>query len=117
LKHANLGVRFLLEVSALIVLGAWGWSAGGAWWSSALLAAGAVAVAAIAWGLVVSPKARIRAHWAVVLAVEAGVFGGAAAALAAMGRVPWAIAFGLTALVSRAIKAYFDSRTGPTPTS
>jgi hypothetical protein len=45
----NLAVRFLLEMSALVALGFWGWSLADGWWS-VLPGLGIPLLAAAAWG-------------------------------------------------------------------
>ena len=110
LKNANLGLRFGLELASLAALAAWGWAAASDRWLRLVLAALAPGIAAVAWGLFVSPKAKVRAHWAIRAAVEAAVFGGAAAGLFVTGRTGRAAGFVVLAVVSRAIKTVFDLR-------
>lgn len=112
LKNANLGLRFCLELAALAALALWGWTAFSALLLRLALAVIAPAAAGVAWGLFVSPKARIRAHWAIRAAVEAAVFGGAAAGLFAIGRTSLGAGFVVLAVVSRTIKTVFDLRDG-----
>ena len=44
----NLGIRFLLEIAALLSLGTWGWQKGGGW-VRFVLAVGLPLIAAIIW--------------------------------------------------------------------
>ena len=111
-KNGNLGLRFGLELASLAALAAWGWTAVSALWLRLALAVIAPSIAGVAWGLFVSPKARIRAPWAARAGVEAAVFAAAAAGLFAMGRTGLAIGFVVLAVVSRAIKTVFDVREG-----
>lgn len=102
----SLALRFALELSALAALGrcgfvavgggAFGWAAGTA----------SVIVAAAAWGTFAVPgdpsrsgRAPVPVSGAARLALEAAVFGGGAAALAALGAWAWlgAYAVGLVA--------------------
>lgn len=72
MKAANLVVRFLLELCALGALAWWGAATGSTTIASVLLAVAAPLVAAVAWGVFVSPKARIKlpvVRWVVELAV------------------------------------------------
>lgn len=110
LKNANLALRFLLELAALSALAVWGWTASSQWWLRSALAIAAPALAAAAWGLFVSPKARVTTHWAIRAAVEAAVFAAAAAALLAGGWTKLGLAFIALAVISRSIKTLFDLR-------
>ncbi|MEO8541738.1 MAG: YrdB family protein, partial [bacterium] len=101
LKNANLGLRFCLELAALAALAAWGWMAASALLLRPVLAVVAPGAAGVAWGLFVSPKAKIPAHWTVRAAVEAAVFVAAAASLFAIGRSGLAGGFVALAVVSR----------------
>jgi hypothetical protein len=88
-----LTIRFLLELCALAALGWYGATV--AWWLAILLPL----AAAILWGLFASPKARFPAGQ---IPVEILVFAGAAAAIAAAGSTPLAIAFAGAALADGA---------------
>jgi hypothetical protein len=83
----NLGIRFLLEIAALVALGYWGWVAhdGVLRW---LLAAGLPLLAAVLWGTFAVPGDRSRSGGAPVpvpgavrLLLELAFFGAAAWAL------------------------------------
>lgn len=91
---ANLALRFLLELSALAALGYWGAHTGANLAMRIGLAVAAPLVAAVAWGVVVSPKPRLRVTAPVRLAVELAVFGAGVWALLATGRPRWATLFG-----------------------
>lgn len=106
----NLGVRFLLEVTALAVLTWWGIAAGSTWWQGAVLGGGAAGLAATGWGLFVSPRARFRGAGWLPLLVEIAVFGCAVAALMSMGHVVTAVAFAGIAAGSRSLKAVTEAR-------
>jgi hypothetical protein len=99
LVAVNLGVRFLLELAALVALVLWGAAtvAGVGGWVLGLAAAAAFAAA---WGMYVSPKARIPLGAGARLAVELALFGTVALALAYAGRTVFAVAFALVAVVS-----------------
>lgn len=111
-RDANLGVRFVLEIAALAVLSWWGAETGTAWWERGALAVGAAGAAAIAWGLFVSPRAKVRTGPWLPLAVETVVFGCAVAALLHLGHPVPAVTFAGVAIASRGIKGAFDLRTG-----
>lgn len=76
-----LGARLLLEVLLLVVLGWWGWRVGSGVAGAALAVAVPLA-AAVVWGLVVAPRARLVVPSWVRVVVEIGLFTAGAAALA-----------------------------------
>jgi len=86
LLQTNLAIRFLLELCALASLGYWGFQLDRGWTLNILAGIGAPLLAAVAWGLFVSPKASVPlpGQWSPV--PEIAVFGAAAAALYAAGR-------------------------------
>jgi len=94
LRAANLALRFVLELGALVAfaLGASELVGGGA----VGVVAGALTAAAVAvvWGLIVSPKARIDGGPAPRVAVEALVLGGAVVAFLVAERRGVALAYG-----------------------
>ncbi|GMU40066.1 MAG: hypothetical protein AMXMBFR23_09320 [Chloroflexota bacterium] len=102
-----LGVRFLLEVTSLLLMGAWAASSVDAtpWrWVAAVVLP---AAAATAWGVFRIPDdpkpAPVAVPGPVRLLIEAAFFGGAALALAGLGRPEAAVAFGAVVLVSYAL--------------
>ena len=96
-KGLLLGFRFGLELAALVALGYWGFTTGGTL-TRIVLGLGAPLLAAVLWGLFVSPKAKFGND--VVRAVgETVVFGGAVLALADAGLPQLAIAFAVVAVV------------------
>jgi hypothetical protein len=60
IKDTNLAVRFVLELSALIALGAWEYSVGGGWAAKVGLAVGVPVATAVIWGTFVSPGPPCR---------------------------------------------------------
>lgn len=93
----NLAVRFLLELSALAALGAWGWRQGGGWLRF-LLALGIPLAASVIWGTFAVPGDPSRSGSAPVpvpgilrLAIELAFFAFAAWALRDLGqeRLSW----------------------------
>lgn len=103
LQSVNLGVRFLLEVCALIGLGYWGFRTGNGGALRYLLGIGAPLLAAVVWGMFVAPKASIPVAAATRLVLELVIFGAAALALWAAGRPGLAGAFTLIAVISRVL--------------
>ena len=96
----SLGLRFLLELSALGALGRWGFDAGEGELVRWTLGIGVPLTAAVVWGTFVSPEATVVVSRPVRIGLEAAVFGAAVAALAGAGSPGWAVVFGLTALVN-----------------
>ena len=82
-----LTLRFALELTLLAVVGWWGYSAGGV-----LLGALCTIGVAVMWGLLLSPKARVRLSPSLRNLVEVVVFVAAGAGLAAQGHPGWAVA-------------------------
>ncbi|HYF76264.1 MAG TPA: YrdB family protein [Symbiobacteriaceae bacterium] len=103
LQGANLGVRFLLEICALVGLGYWGFRTGNGGTARYVLGIGAPLLAAVVWGMFVAPKASIPVSGAVRMGLELVIFGSAAAALWAVGRTGLAAAFALVAVISRVL--------------
>jgi Protein of unknown function (DUF2568) len=104
-QAANLGLRFLLELSALAALGYWGLHAAPAWPARLGLGLGAPLLAAVVWGAFVAPRAAVPVPAPVRLLPEVAVFGAAAAALAAAGQPRLAAALALAAALNRALLA------------
>jgi hypothetical protein len=55
---ANEVLAFFVELAALVVLGYWGWQAGGLALTVAL-----PVLAAVLWGLFAAPRARYKIPW------------------------------------------------------
>lgn len=104
MKEANLALRFLLELCLLAALAYVGLQV------SVVLAALAPLVAAIVWGLFVSPKARFPVSPALWLAVQAVLFGAAVVGLIAVGSVVLGLVFGLAVLVNLALVLFWRQR-------
>ena len=99
-QGANLLLRFLLELSALGALGYWGFHTAHGWIGKLGLGIGAPLIAAVVWGVFVSPNAAVPLSTPLWLLVQAGVFGAAMAALLASGRPSLAWALGLTVVAN-----------------
>jgi hypothetical protein len=101
----NLALRFLLELSALVSLGYWGWTRHEGALRIVLVIALPLAAAAV-WGVFTTPGDRTRSPEAVVptpgiirLVIEALLFAGAVFALFAAGqRIPGWIFAGIVVL-------------------
>ncbi|WP_439027025.1 YrdB family protein [Haloarchaeobius sp. DT45] len=103
-----LASRFLLELGVLVALGYWGFRAGDGSLVRYGLALGLPLLAAVVWGLFVSPKARVPLRGLSRLSVELAVFGGGSLALYAAGFPALAVAFAVVAVVNRALVARFS---------
>ncbi|MFH7594529.1 YrdB family protein [Streptomyces racemochromogenes] len=100
LHVVNEGLAFLMELAGPALLAWWGWSTGQNTAVRILLAVGAPALAATAWGLFAAPKATFAVPLVAVLAVKALFFGSATAALYALGRTQPAVVFAAVAVAN-----------------
>lgn len=91
-KGILLVLRFALELGALVALGYWGFETGGSAAVDVVLGVGAPLLAAVIWGLFVSPKAKYGTPLRQAV-FEAAVFGAAVLALFASDHAGLAIAF------------------------
>ena len=82
---ANRGLRFLLEVAALLAIAYWGFETGDSLPVGIALALAAPTVVAIVWGVLGSPKAALPVSDRWRLLLEGLVFGAATAGLYAVG--------------------------------
>ena len=99
MKAANLGLRFLLELCLLAALAYVGLQA------SVVLAVVLPVVAAVLWGLFVSPKSRYPLSLPWWLALQAALFGVAAIGLIAVGET-----FGALVAVNLALVLFWHQR-------
>jgi hypothetical protein len=83
IKGANLLLRFLLELCALGAIGYWGFKTGSGVIAKVGLGIGAPLLAAVVWGVFVSPEAPVQLPGLLVLLLQVLVFGAAAAGLVA----------------------------------
>jgi hypothetical protein len=97
LHLVNEGLAFVMELLALAALAWWGASTGDGLFVHLLLGIGTPLVAAVAWGVFASPKARAKLPLAGILAVKALVFGAALFGLDLLGHRTLAILFGVVA--------------------
>jgi hypothetical protein len=96
--NANYGLRFLLEVAALVSLAYWGFhdfGGVGQW----LIGLGAPLVAAVVWGRFMSPKASHPVVDPVRLLIELAVFGAGVAALFAADATVLGVVFAVLVVV------------------
>jgi hypothetical protein len=97
---ANLALRFLLELAALVAVGWWGWHTGGSTAGKLALASLLVLIVGVVWGLFISPKARVRVSRPVWYGLQLVIFGAAALALASVLAPEAGIAFALVVVVN-----------------
>jgi Protein of unknown function (DUF2568) len=100
IKGANLALRFLLELCALVALGYWGFRTGSGAITKVALGIGAPLVAAVVWGVFVAPRAPLEPPGVVVLLLQVLVFGSAVAGLAATGYRTLALGFAVVVVIN-----------------
>jgi hypothetical protein len=115
LLAVNLALRFCLELAALAGLAWWGAQAGSSTALHVVLAIVAPLAAAVAWGLFVAPKARVRVNDEARLLIELAVFAAAAVAFAASGHTWPAIAVAGIALANSAVVRLLGYAPGSDP--
>jgi hypothetical protein len=71
-KTANLALRFLLELCALVALGYWGFKTGGGLITKLALGIGAPLLAAVVWGTFLAPRAAVPTPGLLRLVLELG---------------------------------------------
>jgi Protein of unknown function (DUF2568) len=101
----NLALRFMLEVSALVAMGVWGWQRGSGWGQYAL-AIGVPLAAAFVWGAFAVPNDPSRGGAGLVpvpgmvrIALELALFGFAVWALFELGAAALGWALGVAVAV------------------
>jgi hypothetical protein len=100
IKGANLALRFLLELCALVALAYWGFETGSGAIAKFALGISAPLVAAVVWGAFVAPRAPVKPPGVVILLLEVLVFGSAAAALVVTGDRTLALAFAVVVVIN-----------------
>ena len=100
IKGANLALRFLLELCALIALGYWGLKTGSGAIAKVALGIGVPLFVAIVWGVFVAPRAPVELPGVLVLLLQVLVFGSAAAGIAATGHRTLALAFAVVVVIN-----------------
>ncbi len=100
IKTANVALRFLLELCALVALGCWGLQTGQGLLLKIGLGIGVPLLAVVTWVLFVSPNAVVRLPEPVPCVLGLVILGIAAAALAAAGHPSLAIAFGIIVVIN-----------------
>jgi hypothetical protein len=101
LRGANLALRFVLELCMLAALAYWGFSTKDSTLVHVLLGVGVPLLAAIIWGIFLSPRAFVQLPEPLKLALEILVFAVATVALYSTGRIAEALALAVLYLVNR----------------
>lgn len=100
-KMLNLLLRFALELVLLFSLGYWGFHVQIALFMQFVLGLALPVLAALVWGLFVSPKASVKVPLVAVLFIEAVLFAAAAMCLIASGFTTFAVIFAVLAVLNR----------------
>jgi hypothetical protein len=116
-KPINDGIRFLVELLALVAVGYWGFHEHSGWAAKIVLGIGGPLLIATAWGIWMAPRSARRAPEAVRALLEVVIFGAATAALAASSGATLAVLFavvaGLNAALDHALAREPASRSQP----
>jgi hypothetical protein len=107
-----LGLRFVCEMAALAAVAYWGLQAADGF-AGVALAAIAVAVVAVVWGVFLAPRRRLEVGLPARLAIELAVWVAAASALWSAGQPNLAAVLFAVAVVTGALNARAASRTAP----
>ena len=99
-----LGLRFVCEMAALAAIAYWGQQAADGVGGIAL-AAIAVVVVAVVWGVFLAPRRRVEVGLPARLVIELGVWVAAASALWSAGQPTLAVVLFVVAVVTGAINA------------
>ena len=107
-----LGLRFLCEMAALAAMAYWGQQAADGV-AGIGLAAIAVAVVALVWGLFLATRRRLEVGLPVRIVIELAVWVAAASALWSAGRPTLAVVLFVVSVVTGAINARAAATTAP----
>jgi hypothetical protein len=100
IKNANLALRFLLELCALVALGYWGFRTGSGLLAKIGLGIGVPLLTVVIWGAFVAPNAAVHLPEPVPFILGLFILELAAAALAAAERLAVAVAFGVIVVIN-----------------
>jgi len=101
IKGLNLGIRFLLELCILVILGYWGFRTGGQTMTKILLAIGSPIMFAVVWGMFLAPKSSIRLQEPWLFLAEIVIFGLATLALYRTSGLLLTVTFGTTYVLNK----------------
>lgn len=110
MRDINLGLRFILELTALVALAIWGFGASDQIVVQLILGFGAPAMAIAVWGTFVSPKAPRRLEDPARIGIEVVIFGLGALAFAAAGLLGPGVVLALAAAISLVLMFLWDQR-------
>lgn len=103
IKSANLALRFLLEICALVALGYWGFKVGKGPLTKGLLGIGTPLVTATVWAMYGAPAAKYLLHGWAHTALELGIFAAAILALYSAGRSTAATSLLIVVVINRVL--------------
>lgn len=101
LKLLNIGIRFLLELCILIILGYWGYKTGNSTFMKFVLGLGAPILFAVVWGTFLAPKSAMRLHEPWLFLLEVVVFALTCWALYSTGKVDLTVTFGVVYILNK----------------
>jgi len=112
LKGINLTAAFLIELVALVIFGAWGFTIGESVPVKILLGIGAAALMIAFWAMYMAPKAkqRLRDPWHLLF--EIVIFGAALLALLNIGRSDLALIWGVIVAINILLSFLLKQRPG-----
>lgn len=108
LKLTNLGVRFLLEIMALVILGYWGFQVSQGTIMKIILGIGTPLLAAVIWGMFGAPKAPYTLSGFPFLLLEIIIFGLPAVALYFIEKQSLAYIYGIITVVNLVLMKIWD---------
>ena len=107
IKLIYIGIRFLLELSILAILGYWGFRTGGQTLTKVLLGVGSPILFALIWGTFLAPKSSMRLQEPWLFLVELVLFGLAAWALYSTGKGSLSITFGTIYILNKILMVFW----------
>lgn len=100
LKGINLGLRFLIEILALVIFGYWGFHVSQGTFMKYLLGIGTPVLVAVIWGMFGSPKAPYGLTGVPYLLFEVFIFCLPAVVLFVIGKQSWAVLYGVITVLN-----------------
>lgn len=108
LKIGNLGVRFILEILALVIYGYWGFHVSNGIFLKIVLGIGTPLLAAFIWGTFGAPQAPYLLTGGAYLLLEIAIFGLAVVALYTAGKQSMAITYGIITIINLVLMKIWD---------
>ncbi len=100
IQSANLALRFLLELCALVALGYWGFKTGSGTITKLALGVGVPLLAAAVWGAALSPRRSVPLSDRLAFILSLVVLGLSAVAVGAAGQATLAVVFAVLTIVN-----------------